>query len=796
MTEPPPHFLIPPGEPFTGEVILARFVLLEPVGEGGQGVVWRATERGTDLRHAVKFVRPQGGERDGVDGAARREVAALRLLAVPGVVRLIDAGQHVGRLAIVMEWVDGRPFPGPRDGARWADLARPVAVVLESLRQLHGVGLVHRDVKPSNVLLQADGTAVLLDLGVAGGAALGAPRPAAGTPRFLPPEARFGATPAASDDLFALGVMVFEALAADVLRRAPGDDAAALARDAVLARLAGRAPHEVASLVAALVALDPRERISSADEALAELTGTQTRVDEVVGALFAAHGLQGSAVSSSEAYRALFDARERIVDDRGHAARALFALAGGDLRAARREVRAWLQAGIGRVVDSRVRLLDHDIERVLQRRAIASPRARALAQAVLGVGGADEEERRARLAPIVTDLGRLVDAGVLEGVLAEAPVALALAIDVGDPDAYDVVAEIWLLAAIARNDGRALEALLFALERDGVERDAPRAVVALARAGVAAIAWATDRVRAVLEGLTPPSTFRLRFVYHAISQMCARSAGPEAAFRAVEAARVWAETTGRDVPAVATWEGWAHYAAGDFARAVDAHLASARGQRGEYRMPALLAAGLAADFADRPAVVLACAREVQALPQDDRNVFARVRARMLELDAQYGAGERLVVDEDLVTLLRLPALGLLSATGLLRQAAIAWRTGDTARAAALAEEAERTPRGRSHPSIALLLRAFRMALGVDVGPWRSDDFLAPEIVAGYRLQAAALLAKATPQRLLPFSSDDLASAWAEVRARDLGRRREVLSLRECRDLLAARGVQLESSVRP
>jgi serine/threonine protein kinase len=176
VTQPPPSFLIPPGEPFAGQEVLSRFTLVECVGEGAQGVVWRAVARTTKETVALKFVRPTGesslgraSSRRGRLAVAQRELAALRLLELPGLVHLVDAGEHERCLVVAMAWVEGRPFPGPRDGARWEQLSDVAIALLATLQRLHGVGLAHRDLKPSNVLIDAEGRPVLLDLGVAGG---------------------------------------------------------------------------------------------------------------------------------------------------------------------------------------------------------------------------------------------------------------------------------------------------------------------------------------------------------------------------------------------------------------------------------------------------------------------------------------------------------------------------------------------------------------------------------------------------------------------------------------------------
>ena len=127
--------------------------------------VFCATDLLTNEEVAVKLIR-EGGER------TRREVAALRLLRIPGVVRILDHGEHELDTFIVMERVAGRPWPGtPRRD--WAGLQSPVIGLLEALARCHAAWVVHRDLKPGNVLVRENGEVVLLDFGLARGRPLG-----------------------------------------------------------------------------------------------------------------------------------------------------------------------------------------------------------------------------------------------------------------------------------------------------------------------------------------------------------------------------------------------------------------------------------------------------------------------------------------------------------------------------------------------------------------------------------------------------------------------------------------------
>ena len=157
-------------DPTTGPRLAGRYQLLELVGRGSGGEVYRAHDpvEGRDV--AVKRFRMEG---EGIRGRVRREVAALRLLDLPGVVRILDDGEADGDPFVIMELVEGKPFPGALAELSWETVKGRTLALLEILARVHDAGVVHRDVKPSNVLVRADGRPVLLDFGLARGGGVG-----------------------------------------------------------------------------------------------------------------------------------------------------------------------------------------------------------------------------------------------------------------------------------------------------------------------------------------------------------------------------------------------------------------------------------------------------------------------------------------------------------------------------------------------------------------------------------------------------------------------------------------------
>lgn len=228
---------------------------------------------------ALKLLEPS------TDGPrSHRETDALNLLRLAGVARMFDQGRVGDRRFIVLELIDGQPFPGCARPARWADIADVTLELLRTLQRVHAAGVVHRDLKPANILV-ADGRPVLLDFGLARGDALGSTITESGTvmgtPRYLAPEQVRGARTDARTDLYAVGVMLYEALAGHPPHGdRDGIDALLhrklLATPRPLQEVAEDLPRHVAATVARLLSVDPNARPASAAEAHAALTAGRT----------------------------------------------------------------------------------------------------------------------------------------------------------------------------------------------------------------------------------------------------------------------------------------------------------------------------------------------------------------------------------------------------------------------------------------------------------------------------------------------------------------------------------------
>ncbi|MFI8192366.1 protein kinase [Streptomyces sp. NPDC085946] len=197
-----------------GDVIDGRFELIERLGSGGMGTVWRARDTVLHREVALKAVRPDAEASAAVRERVMREARALARLSDPHVVtvhQIVEADPHPW---IVMELVPGtslhqRLADGPLPPVEAARIGRHV---LRALRVAHAAGIQHRDVKPANILLRPDGTAVLTDFGIAalqGATALTVTGELVGSPEYMAPERIRGHDDDPASDLWSLGLVLY-----------------------------------------------------------------------------------------------------------------------------------------------------------------------------------------------------------------------------------------------------------------------------------------------------------------------------------------------------------------------------------------------------------------------------------------------------------------------------------------------------------------------------------------------------------------------------------------------------------
>ncbi len=200
--------------------LAGRYQLLEPIASGGAAMVWRAYDENLARPVAVKLLHPHHANDPTVVERFERESRAAARLNHPNTVRIYDTGSEDGLVYLVMEFVDGPSLRelarsiGPMDPTMVAAIGEQVAA---ALGDAHAHGLVHRDVKPANILVDVDGTVKVTDLGIAKAlsgddATLTTPGTVVGTAAYVAPEQLEGTDVDARADVYALGVVLHECL--------------------------------------------------------------------------------------------------------------------------------------------------------------------------------------------------------------------------------------------------------------------------------------------------------------------------------------------------------------------------------------------------------------------------------------------------------------------------------------------------------------------------------------------------------------------------------------------------------
>jgi serine/threonine protein kinase len=198
-------------------VLAGRYRLIGPLGEGGMAAVYRGRDLRLNREVAIKILREDLTRDPGFLQRFEREAQFVASLSHPNIVPVYDVGEEEGSHFIVMEYVRGRTLLEVLEaaGALPPDRACSIMLqVLEALTCAHSQGLIHRDVKPANILLTSDGTARLADFGIAYLTDGSTTRTAAilGSAQYLSPEQSRGDEATERSDIYACGVVLYEML--------------------------------------------------------------------------------------------------------------------------------------------------------------------------------------------------------------------------------------------------------------------------------------------------------------------------------------------------------------------------------------------------------------------------------------------------------------------------------------------------------------------------------------------------------------------------------------------------------
>jgi eukaryotic-like serine/threonine-protein kinase len=272
-----------------GETVAERYELEELVGTGGMSSVYRAHDTLLERNVALKVLHAQYTDDDEFVERFKREARAVAQLSHPNIVTVIDRGEDDGRQYIVFEYIDGENLKERvvRNGRLGVSEALELAIqTARGLAFAHQHGLVHRDVKPQNVLLNGDGQAKVTDFGIArtldvdGVTQTGT---VMGTSNYIAPEQASGQPVEVQTDVYSLGVVLYELLAGDV--PFPGENFVSVAMKHVndpppnLLDVRKDVPLRVAAAIDRALEKDPSARFPTMDAFAAELEACLASLD-------------------------------------------------------------------------------------------------------------------------------------------------------------------------------------------------------------------------------------------------------------------------------------------------------------------------------------------------------------------------------------------------------------------------------------------------------------------------------------------------------------------------------------
>ena len=273
-----------------GETIAERYELEEVVGHGGMSTVYRAHDSLLERNVALKVLHQQYNEDEDFVERFKREARSVAQLQHPNIVTVIDRGEEDGRQYIVFEFIDGENLKELVVRKGRLGLRDALEIALEVARGLafaHEHGLVHRDVKPQNVLLNGDGRAKVTDFGIARSLDVehGVTQTGTilGTSNYIAPEQASGQPVDAHTDVYSLGIVLYEMLTGEV--PFPGESFVAVAMKHIqepspnVLDVRGDVPLRVAEMIDRALEKDPEHRFPTMDAFAAEIEASLAELD-------------------------------------------------------------------------------------------------------------------------------------------------------------------------------------------------------------------------------------------------------------------------------------------------------------------------------------------------------------------------------------------------------------------------------------------------------------------------------------------------------------------------------------
>jgi serine/threonine protein kinase/tetratricopeptide (TPR) repeat protein len=264
-----------------GHVLGGRYEILGLLGQGGMGAVYRARDREVEREVALKVIRPELAGHPEVMARFKQELILARQVTHNHVVRIFDLGEAEGAKFISMEYIDGRDLRsvlGERGKLPPEEAVGIIEQICQGLDAAHSEGVIHRDLKPQNIILDKHGRVAVMDFGIARSRELHGLTQTGdlvGTPEYMSPEQAKGEEIDSRSDLFSLGIIFYELLTGKSPYAATTSAASLLKRIQERAvppiKLDPAIPKFVNDIVVRCLEIDPQHRYASAQEIFRDL---------------------------------------------------------------------------------------------------------------------------------------------------------------------------------------------------------------------------------------------------------------------------------------------------------------------------------------------------------------------------------------------------------------------------------------------------------------------------------------------------------------------------------------------
>jgi serine/threonine protein kinase/Flp pilus assembly protein TadD len=272
---------VPKEELTTGSTFAGRYQIIEELGKGGMGKVYKVFDQEVQAKMALKLIKPEVSADKNTIDRFRNELKIARDISHKNICRMYDLGREAGNYFITMEYVSGEDLKSFIRRARQLVVATAILIakqVCDGLAEAHRVGVVHRDLKPGNIMIDKEGNAKIMDFGIARSISVKGITGAGvmiGTPEYMSPEQVGGKEVDQRSDIYSLGIILYEMLTGQVPFEGDTPFTVGVKQKSEIPKdpqeLNAQIPDDLSRLILKCLDKDREKRYQSAEEVRSEL---------------------------------------------------------------------------------------------------------------------------------------------------------------------------------------------------------------------------------------------------------------------------------------------------------------------------------------------------------------------------------------------------------------------------------------------------------------------------------------------------------------------------------------------